>query len=79
MGLLVYTYLSCNITFLAEMLSQPVSAQQKPSEMQSPSMPEKGSTGIRSARAETLADNTKDPSVDLLAKCCVNYCRTNGI
>ena len=61
------------------MLSRPVSAQQKPSEMQSPSGSEEGSTGIGSEREETLADNTEDPSVDLLAKRCVNYCRTNGI
>ena len=60
-------YLSCDITFLAEMLSQPVSEQQKQSEVQSPSMSEEGSAGIRSAREETAADNTEDPSVDLLA------------
>ena len=55
------------LPFLAEMLSQPVSEQQKQSEVQSPSMSEEGSAGIRSAREETAADNTEDPSVDLLA------------
>ena len=61
------------------MLSRPVSEQQKQSGMQSPSMCEEGSTGIESEREETLADNTDDPSVDLLAKRCVHYCRANGI
>jgi len=61
------------------MLSQPVSEQQKQSEMQSVPISEEGSTGFQSAGEETLADNTEDPSVDLLAKRCVNYCRANGI
>lgn len=30
-------------------------------------------------REKSLADNTEDLSVDLLAKRCVNYCRANGI
>ena len=47
--------------------------------MQSPSMSEEGSAGIWSEREETPADNNEDPSVDLLAKCYVNYCRANGI
>lgn len=47
--------------------------------MQSPSTSEEGSAGIRSEREEPPADNTEDPSVDLLAKHCVNYCRANGI
>ena len=61
------------------MLSQPVSEQQKQSEMQSVPISEEGSTGFQSAGEETLADNTEDPSVDVLAKRCVNYCRANGI
>ena len=72
-------YLSCNITLLAEMLRQPVFEQQKQSEVQSASISEEGSTGIESEREEILAANTEDPSVDLLAKRCVNYCRANGI
>ena len=72
-------YLSCNITLLAEMLHQPVFEQQKQSEVQSASIIEEGSTGIESEREEILAANTEDPSVDLLAKRCVNYCRANGI
>ena len=57
------------------MLSQPVSEQQKQSEMQSVPISEEGSTGFKSAGEETLADNTEDPSVDVLA----NYCKANGI
>ena len=42
-------YTTFNITFLAEMLSQPVPDQQKEKEMQSASTLEEGSTGIESA------------------------------
>ena len=47
--------------------------------MQSASMSEEGSAGIRSEREETPAENTENPLADLLTKHCVNYCRANGI
>ena len=47
--------------------------------MQSVSTFEESSTGIESKREKALPDNTENQSVDLLAKDCVNYCKSNGI
>lgn len=40
---------------------------------------EEGSIGIGLEREEILVDNIEDLLVDLFVKCCVNYCRINGI
>ena len=47
--------------------------------MQSVSTFEESSTGIESKREKTEPDYTENQSVDLLAKDCVNYCKSNGI
>lgn len=61
------------------MLSQQTPEQQKQTGMQSVSTFEESSTGIESKREKTEPDYTENQSVDLLAKDCVNYCKSNGI
>ena len=72
-------FILIHIFFCAEMLSQQTPEQQKQTGMQSVSTFEESSTGIESKREKTEPDYTENQSVDLLAKDCVNYCKSNGI